>query len=71
MAKIDKRYDPINRKDKPSLSATKSQEMAKLKRKLEEAEAKLKKDPENKRLKEITKNLKQMFKLEQERGFRM
>lgn len=71
MAKIDKRYDPINRKDKPSLNATKSQEMAKLKRKLEEAEAKLKKDPENKRLKEITKNLKQMFKLEQERGFRM
>ncbi len=41
MPKIDKRYDPINRKDKPSLDATKSQEMAKLKRKLEEAEAKL------------------------------
>ncbi|MBO4700622.1 MAG: hypothetical protein J5620_02640 [Alphaproteobacteria bacterium] len=69
MAKIDPKYDPINRKDKPSLTPSKKEELTKLKRKLEEAEAKLKKDPENKRLKEITKNLKQMFELERERGY--
>ena len=69
MAKIDPKYDPINRKDKPSLTPSKKEELTKLKQRLAEAEAKLKKDPENKRLKEITKNLKQMFELERERGY--
>lgn len=69
MSKIDSKYDPINRKDKPTLTPSKKEELTKLKKKLEDAEAKLKKDPENKRLKEITKNLKQMFELERERGY--
>ena len=69
MAKIDSRYDPINRKEKPTLSATKSQELAKLKKKLEEATAKLEKDPDNKKLKEIKRNLEQIFEREHERGY--
>lgn len=69
MAKIDPKYDPINRKEKPTLTPSKKEELNKLKAKLAEAEAKLKKDPDNKRLKEITKNLKQMFELERERGY--
>ncbi|MBQ6735931.1 MAG: hypothetical protein IJQ90_00375 [Alphaproteobacteria bacterium] len=61
--------DPIKRKEKPTLTPSKKEELNKLKAKLAEAEAKLKKDPDNKRLKEITKNLKQMFELERERGY--
>ena len=53
MPKIDKRYDPINRKEKPTLTPSKREELEKLKEKLKSAQEKLKQDPANKKLKEI------------------
>jgi len=58
MARIDPKYDPINRKDKPALSANKAQELEKLKA-----------DPDNKRLQEIKRNLEQILEREHERGY--
>lgn len=54
---------------KPNLNLPKTEELAKLKQRLAEAEEKLKKDPENKKLREITNNLKQMFERERDRGY--
>ena len=71
MPRINPRYDPINRKEKPTLTSSKREELEKLKGKLKSAQEKLKQYPENKKLKEIVQNLKNMFKLERERGFRV
>ncbi len=71
MPKIDKRYDPINRKEKPTLTPSKREELEKLKEKLKSAQEKLKQDPANKKLKEIVQNLKNMFKMERERGYKI
>lgn len=69
MPKIDKRYDPINRKEKPALTQSKRETLECLKHKLEETEAKLKLDPTNKKLQEIRQNLNYTLMLERERGF--
>lgn len=69
MPRIDPKYDPINRKEKPSLSQSKREELEKLKNRLKEAEEKLKRDPENKKLKEVIVNINRTFALERERGY--
>ena len=69
MPRKDPVKDPINRKDKPESNPAKSQRLSELKKKLNDAEKKLKSDPNNQGLLRVKHTLEAMFAREHERGY--